>query len=87
MIEEILRQTGRTTRNVKEVNDLSLKGRVFFVVPEPMKYHYKRLFGHNANVIVIGDLSKTIYWICYHYMALMIQFYLITLFFIEDTVV
>lgn len=62
MIEEIFRQTGRTTRTVKEVNDLSLKGRVFFVVPEPMKYHYKRLFWHNANVIVIGDLSKTIYW-------------------------
>lgn len=31
MIEEILRQTGRTTRTVKEVNDLSLKGRVFLL--------------------------------------------------------
>ena len=62
MIEEILRQTGRTTRTVKEVNDLSLRGRVYFIVPEPMKYHFKRLFGHNANVIVLGDLSQSIKW-------------------------
>jgi hypothetical protein len=62
MIEEIFRQTGRTTKTIKEVNDLSLKGRVFFVVPEPMKYHYKRLFGHNANVVVLGDLSQSIKW-------------------------
>lgn len=62
MIEEILRQTGRTTRTVKEVNDLSLKGRVFFVVPEPTKYHFKRLFGHNANVVVLGELNQSINW-------------------------
>lgn len=62
MIEEIFRQTGRTTKTIKEVNDLSLKGRVFFVVPEPTKYHFKRLFGHNANVVVLGDLSQSIKW-------------------------
>lgn len=62
MIEEILRQTGRTTRTIKEVNDLSLRGRVYFVVPEPLKYHFKRLFGHNANVIVLGDLNQSINW-------------------------
>lgn len=62
MIEEIFRQTGRTTKTIKEVNDLSLKGRVFFVVPEPTKYYFKRLFGHNANVVVLGDLSPSIDW-------------------------
>lgn len=62
MLEEILRGTGRTTKSIEKVHELSLHGQVIFVVPSAFQRDYIRKFAFNNNVLVVPDTSISIDW-------------------------